>query len=83
MILYDKDFKDFFSKFKNIVEEVSKGKIIENKFYGLKNLPEKINNHDTGLYMIVKFKCSPKAFKDINKYLMTEKIVLRYFVILT
>lgn len=80
MIIYDKAFENFHSELKKNFEECG-AEICETKFWGLKNIPVKINGHDKGFYIIVTFKCKSKAFKDISRYLRMKKEILRHLII--
>lgn len=80
MIIYDKAFENFHSELKKSFEEYD-AEICETKFWGLKNIPVKINGHNKGFYIIVTFKCESKAFKDVSKYLRRKKEILRHLIV--
>lgn len=80
MIIYDKASEDFRYELKKDMEEYG-AEIYETKFWGLKNIPVKINGRDKGFYMVVKFKCASKSFRSINNYLMIKKNILKHFIV--
>ena len=58
-----------------------KGKIIESKDWGVKDLAYKIGKSTTGLYLFFELELDPSAVKALNDKLRTDSDLIRYLLI--
>ena len=81
------DGKSAAAKKKKVLEtlgkilSVYKGKIIESKDWGVKDLAYKIEKSTTGAYLYQEIELDPKGVKSLNDKLRVDADIIRYLLI--
>lgn len=60
---------------------ILKGKVLESKDWGVKDLAYKIGKSETGFYLFFEIELDSLAVKTLNEKLRTDADVLRYLVV--
>jgi len=63
------------------IVEISKGKVLSEKEWGVRDLAYKIDKSETGLYLFFELELEPKAVRALNDKLRTDSDLLRYLLI--
>jgi small subunit ribosomal protein S6 len=61
--------------------KIFKGKVLETKDWGVKELAYKVGKSDTGLYMYFELELEASGVKALNEKLRTDADILRYLVV--
>lgn len=61
--------------------KIFKGKVLESKDWGVKDLAYKINKSETGLYLYFELELDPGTVKALNEKLRTDPELLRYLLV--
>ena len=81
------DGKSAAAKKKKVLEtlekilSVYKGKIIESKDWGVKDLAYKLGKSTTGAYLYQEIELDPKGVKSLNDKLRVDADIIRYLLI--
>ncbi len=60
---------------------VYKGKILESRDWGVKDLAYEIEKSETGLYLYFELELDPKGVKSLNDKLRVDADIIRYLLI--
>ncbi|MFI5241342.1 MAG: 30S ribosomal protein S6 [Microgenomates group bacterium] len=61
--------------------DVFKGKIVESKDWGVKDLTYKIGKSTSGLFLFFELELDPKGVKSLNDKLRVDGDIIRYLLI--
>lgn len=61
--------------------EILKGKVVDSKDWGTKELAYKIGKSTTGLYLFFELELDPKGVKSVNDKLRVDADILRFLLI--
>jgi small subunit ribosomal protein S6 len=61
--------------------DVFKGKVVDSKDWGTKELAYKIGKSTTGLYLFFELELDPKGVKSVNDKLRVDADILRFLLI--
>lgn len=73
--------KKKYTEFVESLTKTFKGKVIDSKDWGVKDLAYKIKKSLTGLYLFFELELDPKSVKQINDKLRVDDDLLRYLLI--
>ena len=81
------DGKSGAAKKKKVIESLEKvmepfkGKVLESKDWGVKEMAYKIGKSETGLYLFFELELDPMGAKALNEKLRTDADILRFLLI--
>ncbi|HPE15192.1 MAG TPA: 30S ribosomal protein S6 [Bacilli bacterium] len=78
--LEEKDIKENAETLKKVVES-QKGKVLEFKEMGQRELAYEIKKHKNGYYYLLTFEAKPEVINEINHVANVNENILRYLVI--